>query len=65
MASLYVSEWCIRTIHRIICDLKDYGDGWRMHPYVLDAQQVQLELAFHEVVAAEILHGSSHASNYY
>ena len=49
------------SIDIIANDLQDYDDGRRIHPYVLDAQQVQLELAFREVVAAEILHGFSHA----
>ena len=33
------------------CDLQDYDDGRRIHAYVHDAQQVQIELAFREVVA--------------
>ena len=49
------------SIDIIANDLQDYDDGRRIHPYVLDAQQVQLQLAFREVVAAEILHGFSHA----
>ena len=39
-----------------------YDDGRQADLSVLDAQQSQLELAFREIVAAEILHSSSNIS---
>ena len=51
MASLNVSEWCIRTLQRITSDLLRSQDG-----RVLSGCQVQLELVFREVAASEILH---------
>ena len=59
MASLSVPEWCIGALQR-----EHHCHGTSLHPHVrvLDAQQIQLEQVFREVVAAEVVYGSSHAS---
>ena len=64
MASLSVPEWCIGALQRSIRDLEHHCHGTSLHPHVrvLDAQQIQLEQVFREVVTAEVVYGSSHAS---
>ena len=64
MASLSVPEWCIGALQRSIRDLEHHCHGTSLHPHVhvLDAQQIQLEQVFREVIAAEVVYGSSHAS---
>ena len=64
MASLSVPEWCIGALQRSIRDLEHHCHGTSLHPHVhvLDAQQIQLEQVFREVVAVEVVYGSSHAS---
>ena len=64
MASLSVPEWCIGALQRSIRDLEHHCHGTSLHPHmrVLDAQQIQIKQVFREVVAAEVVYGSSHAS---
>ena len=50
MASTSVSEWCIRTLQRII---SDYDDG----------RALQQLLAFREDVAAEVLHEGGNSNH--
>ena len=57
MASLSVPEWCIGALQRSIRDLEHHCHGTSLHPHVrvIDAQQIQLEQVFREVVAAEVV----------
>ena len=57
MASITVPGWCIRTLQRIADDLANY-EGGRLHSDFLDAHQVQLELSFRELMAAEVFEES-------
>ena len=52
-----VSDWCIRALQRVISDLARFEDGRSVHLQSLEAQQLQLELAFREAVAVEAIQG--------
>ena len=47
--SVDVPEWCVRTLSRLAEELSEFGD----RSDLLDAQRVQLELLFRELVAVE------------
>ena len=57
--SISVSDWCIRALQRVISDL---AHGRSVHLQSLEAQQLQLELAFREAVAVEAIQGGHDVS---
>ena len=54
-----VSEWCTRTIVRILEELSTVNER-SLH--LLDSQRVQLELLFRELVAVDVLESSGAVS---
>ena len=48
------SDWCARTLHRIVSDLATYVDGRQTELDLLDTYHLQLELVYRELVAAQI-----------
>ena len=51
-----IPEWCVRTLLRLAEELSECDDS-SLHFNLLDAQRVQLELLFRELVAVESFGG--------
>ena len=50
-------QWCLQTLRRVVSDLSQFEDwtGRRRESAFLDSCQVQLDLVYRELVAAELL----------
>ena len=47
--------WCVRCIQRVYSDLAVYSDGRNVDLHQLESHNVQLQLVYRELVAAELL----------
>jgi hypothetical protein len=48
-------QWCLRTLHRVVGDLSQFEDRRGLERGILDSWQIQLELVYRDLVAAELL----------